>query len=295
MDFTKLGSNNWSEPGKLADTSTSATKSVASFINDINQNTIATSMSDLLYASKTKGKLGGNPLIQTNSKIISFSRSPPALFPTVRGNSGGLETMDSSPMKANQGQNQRYGETNLSTQKKKAPSSNPLRKPPPGISYSIQERPANRVEIDTLDRELEDRVKAVLFREMTDLDALETGELYQPHKDAMLFIRDHMLEGFGVTLSQLDKEPWLDKLIKCECLRDVCDHVASVLNDMLSVTSSELGSVLRKLRYVTYVCIYICIYYIYIYTYIYICIYICMYKYVNTYICTHTYLYIHTY
>ena len=105
------------------------------------------------------------------------------------------------------------------------------------------------MEIDSLDRELEDRVKAVLFREITDLNALDTGDLYQPHKDAMLLIRDHMLENFDVTLQELPSEPWLDRLIKCECLKDVCDHVASVLNDMLSVTSSELGSVLRKLRY----------------------------------------------
>jgi hypothetical protein len=101
MDFTKLGSNNWAEPGKLAESSTSATKSVASFVNDINQNTIATSMSDLLYASKTKGKLGGNPLIQADSKRISFSQSSPALFPTLRSHSGGAETMGSSPMKTN--------------------------------------------------------------------------------------------------------------------------------------------------------------------------------------------------
>jgi hypothetical protein len=81
----------------------------------------------------------------------------------------------------------------------------------------------------------------------------------------------YIYEGFGVTLSQLDDSPWLDKLIKCECLRDVCDHVATVLNDMLSVTSSELGSVLRKLRYVMYICIlYICMY-IYVYIYIYVC------------------------
>ena len=114
---------------------------------------------------------------------------------------------------------------------------------------SVTERPANRVEIDSLDRELEDRVKSVLFCEITDLNALDTGDLYQPHKDAILLIRDHMLQDFNVTLQELPHEQWLDRLIKCESLKDVCDHVASVLNDMLSVTSSELGSVLRKLRY----------------------------------------------
>ena len=114
---------------------------------------------------------------------------------------------------------------------------------------SVTERPANRVEIDSLDRELEDRVKSVLFCEIADLNALDTGDLYQPHKDAILLIRDHMLQDFNVTLQELPHEQWLDRLIKCESLRDVCDHVASVLNDMLSVTSSELGSVLRKLRY----------------------------------------------
>ena len=115
--------------------------------------------------------------------------------------------------------------------------------------YSVTERPANRVEIDSLDRELEDRVKSVLYGDVADLNALETGDLYQPHKDAILLIRDHMLQDFNVPLHELPHEQWLDKLIKCECLKDVCDHVASVLNDMLSVTSSELGSVLRKLRF----------------------------------------------
>ena len=75
------------------------------------------------------------------------------------------------------------------------------------------------------------------------------GDLYQPHKDAMLLIRDSMLEDFGLSLEVLMQEQWLDKLIKCECLRTVCDHVANVLNDMLSVSSGELGSVLRKLRF----------------------------------------------
>ena len=124
-----------------------------------------------------------------------------------------------------------------------------MRKPPPGVSYAIQERPANRAEIEALDRELEERVKAVLYRETTDLHAVETGDLYQPHKDAMLLIRDSMLDDFGVSLEVLMQEQWLDKLIKCECLRTVCDHVATVLNDMLSVSSGELGSVLRKLRF----------------------------------------------
>ena len=105
------------------------------------------------------------------------------------------------------------------------------------------------MEIDSLDRELEDRVKAVLYKEMTDLDALDRGNLHQPHQDSMLLIRDRMLETFNVSVVALSREVWLGRLIKCECLKEVCDHVASVLNDMLSVTSSELGSVLRKLRY----------------------------------------------
>lgn len=119
----------------------------------------------------------------------------------------------------------------------------------PILLLSIQERPANRVEIDSLDRELEDRVKAVLYEEMKDLGALDKGYLHQPHQDSMLLIRNRMLEAFNVSVGELSGEVWLGRLIKCECLKEVCDHVASVLNDMLSVTSSELGSVLRKLRY----------------------------------------------
>lgn len=114
---------------------------------------------------------------------------------------------------------------------------------------SIQERPANRVEIEHLDRELDDRVKAVLHGEMTNLEALDRGDFHQPHKDALLIIRDQMLDTFNVTLDRLFQEPWLERLIKCDCLQEVCVRVSSVLNDMLSVTSCELGNVLRKLRH----------------------------------------------
>jgi hypothetical protein len=105
------------------------------------------------------------------------------------------------------------------------------------------------VEIDHLDSELDERVKAVLHGEMTNLEALDSGDLHQPHKDALLIIRDRMLGTFNVTLDCLFQEQWLERLIKCECLQEVCDRVASVLNDMLSVTSCELGNVLRKLRH----------------------------------------------
>lgn len=84
---------------------------------------------------------------------------------------------------------------------------------------------------------------------MTDLEALDNNRLFQPHKDTMILLRNQILNDFKLPLSALLEESWLDKFIKCECLRDVCDDVSKVLNDMLSVTSSELGSVLRKLRY----------------------------------------------
>jgi len=46
----------------------------------------------------------------------------------------------------------------------------------------------------------------------------------------------------------LNKEPWVDMLVKSHCLKVVCDEVASTLTDMISVSSAELGNVLRKVR-----------------------------------------------
>ena len=232
MDLKKIGSNTWTDLGKP----TESNNALKSFLQDVHDTKI---LSDTRFSSKaTKSApmfdvmAATAPLTSANPVTTAASTLPQLKKSGTVGDINNMPTATSPSRK---------------TAKKLVP--NPMRKPPPGVSYAIQERPANRAEIEALDRELEERVKAVLYRETTDLHAVESGDLYQPHKDAMLLIRDSMLEDFGVSLDVLMQEQWLDKLIKCECLRTVCDHVATVLNDMLSVSSGELGSVLRKLRF----------------------------------------------
>ena len=76
----------------------------------------------------------------------------------------------------------------------------------------------------------------------------DPSELADPRKDGMVIIRDKVLATFQADLERLQREPWLDTLIKCECVKITCDDIAKRLTDMLSVTSTELGNVLRKLR-----------------------------------------------
>ena len=119
----------------------------------------------------------------------------------------------------------------------------------PGVSYSIQERPADRADIARLEYELEEKVRNVLFPDIATLEALESGKMHQPHKDKVAFLRYNILKGFtDISPENFDDEPWLDRLIQCECLQQTCDGVSKKLIDMLYVSSTELGNVLRKLR-----------------------------------------------
>ena len=107
MDFTKLGSNNWSEPGKLQEASTTPSKSIASFIQDINQLNIATSMNDSMNAYKSKSKLSTTAAaaLQKKNKNISLSASAPvSLFPSLKKSMSNYDRNDmSSPMTGNFG------------------------------------------------------------------------------------------------------------------------------------------------------------------------------------------------
>jgi hypothetical protein len=119
---------------------------------------------------------------------------------------------------------------------------------PPGMSYSINERPPNRTELANLDAKLEERVQTILNLETLQEEAAKSGNLYQPHRDEYILIRDAMLQEFAVELSQLENEPWLGRLIKCQSLYFACDEVAFQMVDILAVSSTQLGNILRKLR-----------------------------------------------
>jgi hypothetical protein len=62
-------------------------------------------------------------------------------------------------------------------------------------------------------------------------------------------VKNRILSDFDVNEDNFENEPWFETIIKSECLKDSCDEVAHKMSDMLSVSSSELGSVMRKLKY----------------------------------------------
>ena len=248
MNFSKLGNSNWIDPVKNGGKSDVLANPVTTFLQDM-EKSIASS-DELLLRIKPSKKLSLNiskeDVAQEKQNTLNTANTTSSL-PQLKLKRH-IVSSQSTGLLIGGGQAVESG-IGSPHKKSRVVSSNPLRKQPPGISYSVQERPANRSEMEALDRELESRVRTVLYKEASDLYAVETGDLHQPHRDQMLMIRDQMLAHYSISVQDLIKEQWLEKLIKCECLRDVCDHVASVLNDMLSVSSSELGGVVRKLRY----------------------------------------------
>ena len=85
-------------------------------------------------------------------------------------------------------------------------------------------------------------VKTVIQPESDDV-------IYQPHKEKMMLVRNRVIDELGIEHDDAHREPWIESVVKSECLKDLCDEVGLRLTDMLSVSSAELGNVLRKLRY----------------------------------------------
>ena len=115
MDLSRLGSNNWSEPGKLQENAATASQSVASFIHDIDQLTVATTMGDLLSASNSKRRIADNAARMKSSKNISLSATaPPALFPALKKSTTNFTSTDlQSPMIGNQGRTIQFGKNSI--------------------------------------------------------------------------------------------------------------------------------------------------------------------------------------
>lgn len=226
MDITNIGSDTWSAPGASPQPDV-----INTFLEDTNKNKMANSIGDLLQLTRSRQarQFVAVPEGQEASKLLSAST------PNLRTTTG------SSPVK--------HGGTTR-TRNARHLSSNPSRNPPPGSSYSIQERPPSKVEIDALEEQLSERLRTVNNLAQAELQAVETGELYQPHKDALILTKDHILKEFGMDEAKFMNEvEWMDKLVKCESLKQVCEGVATQLVDMVSVTSTGLGNVLRKLKH----------------------------------------------
>jgi len=215
MDITKLTGTAWNSSGLFGEGDDDS--AVNTFLNDTNEMVLTSKVSDLLSGTRMRHQRQF-----TEKREMAKSLSAAALPQS----SGGLEPLGAS---------KKAKKTATSRGHKVSETSN-----------SVIERPANRVDIAALERELEVRVKAIV-----DLDSVsieDPRELADPRKDGMIIIRDKLLKEFGADIDRLKREPWLDVLIKCECIKISCDDVGKKLIDMLSVSSVELGNVLRKLR-----------------------------------------------
>lgn len=107
---------------------------------------------------------------------------------------------------------------------------------------NLHERPPRRLEIDYLENELTEVVKYIL-------NPVSDEQVYQPQKDRMILIRNRIFSEFQVELNDVEEEPWIETVVKAECLKESCDEVGLKLTDMMSVNSTELGNVMRKLKY----------------------------------------------
>lgn len=110
---------------------------------------------------------------------------------------------------------------------------------------NVHERPPSRVEVSYLENELKQMVKTV----MNPNDDGSDDAVYHPHKEKVMLIRNRIFFELGIEKDKAEQEPWLESIVKSECLKDLCDEISAKLTDMLSVSSAELGNVLRKLRY----------------------------------------------
>ena len=112
MDFAKLGSNNWSEPGKQQETTATASQSVANFIHDLNHHAVPTTMNGLIHGTKTLRVSADNTSSQRKNKYISLSATTPvALFPSLRARTSNLSTTAiNSPINGTYGYITHFGE-----------------------------------------------------------------------------------------------------------------------------------------------------------------------------------------
>lgn len=252
MDISNVGSNVWIQPGASA-----PVDSVNAFLEDTNKNKLANSIGDLLQLTRSRhSRQFVDGPAQSRGNLLSTSVSTSALKPITSVG----ETREHSPMKGispdrlGTGYSGTGGGNTTGNGSRRAVprrlSSNPSRNPPPGASYTIQERPPSKLEIDALEVELSERLRTISDLAKAELQAVETGQMYQPHKDALILARDRILKEFEMNEECFHREhAWMDKLVKCESLKHVCEGVASQLVDMVSVTSTGLGNVLRKLKY----------------------------------------------
>lgn len=230
MDLTKLQGSSFNKSGLFGESAEVETESaIEKFLNDTNEQQLTSSVGDLLNATRSRHDRQFG-VSERGTKLLAGSSSTPALG--TRGETPGTG-----------GLSQRPGTGNSTRGKaRKEAVSRGSTKP----FDMVLEQPASRVDIVNLERELEVRVKAIVAFDSMDVD--NPSDLADSRKDGVIIVRNQLLDDFGADMSALEKEPWLDTLIKCQCVKVTCDDVAKKLTNMLNVSSVELGNVLKKLR-----------------------------------------------
>eukprot|EP00605_Chrysophyceae_sp_TOSAG23-4_P002197 GSChrysophyteH1.ASY1.ANO1.2427.1 assembled CDS len=218
MDITKLTGNSFNASGLFGRPEDGQKSSVATFLDDTNEVALTNKVSDLLSSTRMRHQRQF-----TERRELAKSAST-SVLPQSPGAPDGTGGMKKTKKGKHPGRGSKVDDT----------------------AFNVIERPANRVDIAKLERELEVRVRAVVDIDSVSIE--DPNELADPRKDGMIIIRDKLLQEFGADLDRLTREPWLDQLIKCECIKISCDDVAKKLVDMLSVSSVQLGNVLRNLR-----------------------------------------------
>lgn len=213
MDLSKIGSKAWSEPGVVPQSK----EAVHGLKKDIHEGKVTNQIGDLLQLSRSR-----------SSRQYMLASASTNVLPTgTTERLSGIGGENSARRSDASVKRPKHGELSLA---------------------NVHERPATRLEIEGLYEELQQRTQAVSENPNAAAGTCKVTA-YKPHKDAVALIRDRMKHEFSSCLQGLPDEPWLEGLIKCESLRDICDSTSSRLTDMLSVTSLEYGNVLRKLRH----------------------------------------------
>jgi hypothetical protein len=112
------------------------------------------------------------------------------------------------------------------------------------------EKPASRLEILALESEFETKLAIVdsfATAEAPVMD-LDLRDLHEPLKDSVMLLRARLLTKLDTTDDEVFREKWVLLKVQSELHASVCEEMAAKLCAMMSVTSSELGNSMRRLK-----------------------------------------------
>jgi hypothetical protein len=114
---------------------------------------------------------------------------------------------------------------------------------------NLHERPPDRNEIDGFDRSIVEQAQLIMMSDsLGDPDSIEKGTMYHPQSTGVRIVKEKLIKAFGLNNEQFEAMPWMNDLMKCECLRELCEDSAGQLADMVSISSGGLGQVMRRVK-----------------------------------------------